>query len=297
MSGSQKFIKSRFIRRLVLRELIQEINKNQVQDYIRGFTLHIRTSFMGTIRWPWLAFHVISVIISILLILGGVDWSYFLFYQNHKLLQILLFPAVMIGGLIPFIVPPLIYLYAKKENKPHLEPLAFALTQAAVVATIWIAIYKAITGRLGPELFESAEEDYSTDFAFGILRRGVFHGWPSTHATVAWALAIVYFNYRPEISLNGMNGGDELPEFLNNRKYGFLYAFYVGFGVSTNIHWLSDAVAGVLIGITIGFVVSKTYELHWDTNSLKKTGNGDIYWVSFVLFLIMAFSFFGFDDI
>jgi membrane-associated phospholipid phosphatase len=258
--------------------------------------LHLKTSFITTIRWPWLVFHLLSIFISILLVLGGIDWSFFLFYHGHKILQIALFPAVVIGGITPLIVPPIIYLYAKRENKPYLEPLAYALTQAAVVATIWIAIYKAITGRLQPELFEGFDEDYSNNFAFGFLRRGVFHGWPSTHTTVAWALAVVFFYYRPRTDLLVTNTDDDFPKFLKYQKYSFIYAFYIGFGVSSNIHWLSDAVAGALIGFSVGMAVNRTFEQYWDKNDLKQVKNVEVYLLFVVLFLLIIFSIVGFDD-
>ncbi|MHA2168851.1 MAG: phosphatase PAP2 family protein [Candidatus Kariarchaeaceae archaeon] len=280
----------------MFRGLINEITKNRFYEYIRGFMLHLKTSFITTIRWPWLVFHLLSIFISILLVLGGIDWSFFLFYHGHKILQIALFPAVVIGGITPLIVPPIIYLYAKRENKPYLEPLAYALTQAAVVATIWIAIYKAITGRLQPELFEGFDEDYSNNFAFGFLRRGVFHGWPSTHTTVAWALAVVFFYYRPRTDLLVTNTDDDFPKFLKYQKYSFIYAFYIGFGVSSNIHWLSDAVAGALIGFSVGMAVNRTFEQYWDKNDLKQVKNVEVYLLFVVLFLLIIFSIVGFDD-
>ena len=47
-----------------------------------------------------------------------------------------------------------------------------------------------------------------------------------------------------------------------HRWAGFLaiaYAFYIGIGVSMNIHWFSDFVAGVIIGTVIGVVVGKSF--------------------------------------
>jgi len=36
------------------------------------------------------------------------------------------------------------------------------------------------------------------------------------------------------------------------------YAFYVGLGVSMTIHWLSDFVAGAMVGAVAGMVVGKS---------------------------------------
>ena len=43
------------------------------------------------------------------------------------------------------------------------------------------------------------------------------------------------------------------------KAIGLVYAIYICIGVSTTIHWLSDAVAGGLIGIAIGLTVGKCF--------------------------------------
>ncbi len=67
-------------------------------------------------------------------------------------------------------------------------------------------------------------------FKFGLLRGGVFWGWLSSHTTIAFAMAVTVFKL-----------------FLKQRWLGysaFAYAFYIGLGVSTTIHWFLDFVAG-----------------------------------------------------
>ncbi|MCE7736170.1 MAG: phosphatase PAP2 family protein, partial [Candidatus Heimdallarchaeota archaeon] len=267
-------------------------------QYLHGFTYSIGTSFRRVVRWPWVLFHILAILISIPIIVYGLDWSYFLFFQKYRFLQIFLFPAVPIGALVPLMLPPAIYLYGKKENIPYLQPLAYALTQAAVLGAIWSSIYKGLTGRTGPEIFEEFEGDYSMEFAFGFLRKGVFDGWPSAHTSIAWSLAVVFFCYRPELSEKNKILLDNSPKFLRYRKFGFLYAIYIGFGVSTNIHWLSDAVAGVLIGITVGLAVSRTFSIEWEEGNQEHFMSvSKIYWVFFIVFLLLLFSVFGLDDL
>ncbi len=41
------------------------------------------------------------------------------------------------------------------------------------------------------------------------------------------------------------------------RALSLAYAVYIGLGVSATIHWPSDAVAGVLMGVAIGVSVEK----------------------------------------
>jgi len=43
------------------------------------------------------------------------------------------------------------------------------------------------------------------------------------------------------------------------RSLALIYAFYIGLGVSINIHWFSDFVAGAIVGSLIGCVVGKSF--------------------------------------
>jgi membrane-associated phospholipid phosphatase len=49
------------------------------------------------------------------------------------------------------------------------------------------------------------------------------------------------------------------PKRLAIRYIAILYALYIGFGVSINIHWFSDFIAGSIIGSVIGIVVGASY--------------------------------------
>jgi membrane-associated phospholipid phosphatase len=119
----------------------------------------------------------------------------------------------------------------------------WAIGQAALLGLFISSVYKAITGRVHPSHIVGT--DISHVFHFGWLRGGVFWGWPSSHATIAFAMAVTVFMLYPK-----------------QRWLGFmaiLYAFYVGMGVSMTIHWFSDFVAGAIIGSIIGIVVGKSF--------------------------------------
>lgn len=49
------------------------------------------------------------------------------------------------------------------------------------------------------------------------------------------------------------------PQNIAIKIGGLTYASLIGLGVSTNIHWLSDAVAGAFIGYAIGSTVGVGY--------------------------------------
>jgi membrane-associated phospholipid phosphatase len=73
----------------------------------------------------------------------------------------------------------------------------------------------------------------------------MFWGWPSSHTTIAFAMAATVFTLFPK-----------------QRWLGWLamaYAFYIGLGVSMTIHWCSDFMAGAILGTVIGTVVGKSF--------------------------------------
>jgi membrane-associated phospholipid phosphatase len=87
--------------------------------------------------------------------------------------------------------------------------------------------------------------DLSHLFQFGFLRGGVFWGWPSSHTTIAFAMAATIFRLFPKQRWLGC--------------VAITYAFYIGIGVSMTIHWFSDFLAGAIIGTVIGAVVGKSF--------------------------------------
>jgi membrane-associated phospholipid phosphatase len=57
-------------------------------------------------------------------------------------------------------------------------------------------------------------------------------------------------------------------------KIGALtYATYIGVGVSTNVHWFSDVVAGALIGYAIGTSVGRSFRNMMNENQKPQAFN------------------------
>jgi membrane-associated phospholipid phosphatase len=122
---------------------------------------------------------------------------------------------------------------------------SLALGQAVITSLLVTSTYKAITGRKPPEDKYGTKADYSKDFNFGFMRRGIFEGWPSGHTTNAFAMATVLWEMYPD---NGYI-----------KFYSGAYAFFIGLSISTNIHWFSDFVAGALIGYSIGKSIGQSF--------------------------------------
>jgi len=185
-----------------------------------------------------LVFHLAAILLTVAFVLSGFDWQYFL-WTRSPILRSWLWPAVPLGGLLPILLPLNLLVLGGVMRSAPTRLVGWAIIQAEVIAGIVAAGYKALTGRAHPA--HGVGADLSHVFRFGLLRGGVFWGWPSSHTTIAFAMAVTVFRLFPR-----------------QKWLGYLaitYAFYVGLGVSMTIHWFSDFVAGALVGTVIGVVV------------------------------------------
>jgi membrane-associated phospholipid phosphatase len=88
--------------------------------------------------------------------------------------------------------------------------------------------------------------DISHQFQFGFWEHGIFWGWPSSHTTVAFAMAVSLMYLYPKNKLI--------------RYLAPLYALYIGLGISIGIHWFSEFIAGIIFGSLIGVVVGRFFK-------------------------------------
>lgn len=211
-----------------------------MKQALKRFVVNFVASFSGRN----LIFHGIAIGLTAVLVLSGFDWWYFTAHQIPDV-QAILFPALPIGGLFPIIAPLVMYVIGKVGRQKRTVCMAFAMVQATILGYFISSIYKAFTGRIQPDL-SNMTTDISHGFQFGFLRHGIFWGWPSSHTTIAFAMAFtLIFLYRGN---KGILCG------------ALLYAFYIGIGVSLSIHWFSDFAAGALIGTSIGMIVGNSYK-------------------------------------
>ncbi len=207
--------------------------------------------------------HLLAIAITYVLVTSGFDWYYFTSTRG-TILYSFLFPAVILGGLLPVLVPLAILAVGKMRGSLKTINTAWALGQAALIGLLISSFYKAFTGRVQPEHVNSTVNflsktfigriqpthidvaiDISREFRFGFLRGGIFWGWPSSHTTVAFAMAVTLLMLYPKNKMAGY--------------LALLYALYVGLGVSISIHWFSEFIAGALIGTVIGVVAGKSF--------------------------------------
>ncbi len=197
-----------------------------------------------------LLWHVLAIVLTMAVVMSGGDWSYFQLARRTEVVRFAR-PAIVLGSMVPILGTLVILLVGELWKNRRVITTAWALGQAAILGYLISCFYKAFTGRIPPPRFRILPAnhvllvDSSHGFQFGWLKGGVFWGWPSSHATVAFAMAVCLVALHP-----------------GKRKLAFcalLYAFYVGLGVSVTIHWFSEFVAGAIIGSVIGMAVGASF--------------------------------------
>ena len=215
------------------------------RDYnlrMKQFLSTLPGNLVGCFKGQFIIWHTIAIALTFILVVSGFDWWYFASTRD-PLLRSWIFPAVYVGGLLPIVLPLVLLAIGSLTRSGSTRLVGWAVGQAELIGGIIAAAYKAVTGRAHPSHLVGA--DLSHTFRFGLLRGGVFWGWPSSHTTIAWAMAVTIFTLLPK-----------------ERWMGYVaigYALYVGLGVSMTIHWFSDFLAGAIIGTVIGLVVGRSF--------------------------------------
>jgi membrane-associated phospholipid phosphatase len=213
---------------------------NLIKDIFYKFGENIARIF----GWKRLFWHLLAILLTYISVVSGFDWWYYVSFHGAPY-QFFLFPAVIIGGFLPILLPIVLYIIGKHEKKLILLNTAYAVAQSAILGSFVSSLYKAFTGRIQPPFHVVSLVDISRSFQFGFWEYGIFWGWPSSHTTIAFAVGVTLYVLYPK-----------------NWKVRFIAiftAFYIGIGVSTSIHWFSDFVAGAILGTLIGYVVGKAF--------------------------------------
>jgi hypothetical protein len=209
---------------------------------VKLFFLTLPRHLIACFRGRMILWHITAILLTFIVVASGLDWQYFLSTRAPRL-RSWMFPAVVIGGLLPIILPLVMIALGALDGNVRTRLTGWAVAQAEVIGAGVAAGYKAITGRAHP--LHMPGEDLTRTFKFGLLRGGVFWGWPSSQTTIAFAMAATIFTLVPKQRWVGC--------------VAMTYALYVGLGVSMTIHWFSDFLAGAIIGTVIGVVVGRSF--------------------------------------
>jgi membrane-associated phospholipid phosphatase len=209
------------------------------RDFFYTLPRNILRSFWGrNLLW-----HILAISATLLIVNSDFDWLYF---EKTRPFAPYLFSAVLFGWLVPVVFPVVSYIVGAVRQDKRSICSAYSTAQAALIGLFISSFYKAFTGRPGLRHSAGTMIDISREFRFGFLRGGIFWGWPSSHTTVAFAMAAALWTLYPDGKAT--------------RCVALLYALYVGVGVSMTIHWFSDFVAGAIIGAAIGMTVGNVFK-------------------------------------
>jgi membrane-associated phospholipid phosphatase len=196
------------------------------------------------------------------LIETGIDWRWRNAAYNNAWLSNCGKPGLYVGYVVPAITPVIAYALGRSRGNEKLQIAGLALAQTLMVTLAIQTPLKMITGRALPGIVTeldhtrtSRPDDFSGEFNW--FNSNFIGGWPSGHTANAFAAAAT------------------LSEIYNDviwLKIGaYSYAALIGLGVTLDVHWASEALAGALIGYAVGKTVGKSFSRLLENKSEKNT--------------------------
>jgi membrane-associated phospholipid phosphatase len=178
----------------------------------------------------------------------GIDWKWRSIAYNNNWLSSGGVPFTYIGWIVPFVTPVALNIAGRIVKDDRLQIAGLALVQAALITAVLPLPIKASLGRSKPGIItksnnyhtrNSRTDDFSGEFDW--FNMNFIDGWPSGHTAHAFAAATVLAElYKDNLVL---------------KVAVYSYAVCMGLGVSVTTHWVSEAVAGALIGYAVGKTV------------------------------------------
>jgi membrane-associated phospholipid phosphatase len=206
---------------------------------LNSFTYNYGMNFIGAGLGTW-AF-----------IETDIDWKWRNIAYNNTWLSNLGRPGLYVGYVAPVLTPVLTYTLGRFTNDEKLQITGMALVQTLMLSLAIQTPLKMVTGRALPDIVTELDhtrnprtDNFSNEFNW--FNMNPIGGWPSGHTLNSFAAAatiseIYYENIWLKVGV-------------------FSYAALIGFGVTLDVHWASEALAGALIGYAIGSSVGKSYK-------------------------------------
>ena len=170
--------------------------------------------------------------------------------------------AVHLGSRLPALLGAGLLGWGLVSKSSRTIAAGSAVTQAFLLAVATTGVLKGLTGRPSPDPVIYDDNRASATFRFGILRGGVFHGWPSGHMLSNTAAVISLLCFFNRSTVLHVAGGVYL---------GYLFLSVASHGRGT-MHWFSDTVAGALMGFAIGSTVGTRFRRFWESKTGKTAG-------------------------
>jgi len=216
----------------------------------------------GVYGFPNVLFHVGAAAVTVPLVYSFDEPVQRYFQEHDPLTDELGTFALISGAALPAMVPATLYFGGLLAEHDELATAGAAAAQAVIMQLVVVHALKWLTDRAGPfpdgdpteeRWSGSVTRDSNSAKAFDFnpfnLRWGI--RWPSGHTAASVALVSSLVAFYP----------DELWLALA----GYPIALAIGIGmVEGDYHWLSDIVAGALIGHVIGWTVGGEFRATFD---------------------------------
>jgi membrane-associated phospholipid phosphatase len=206
-----------------------------------------------------------------------IDWKWRNIAYNNTWLSNLGRPGLYIGYGVPAITPIITYTIGRFTKDEKLQITAMALAQSLMLTLLIQSPLKMITGRSLPGIVteldhtrNSRNDNFSDEFNW--FNNNFIGGWPSGHTANAFAAAATI----SEIYKDNL--------WVNIGVYS--YAALIGLGVTLDVHWASEVLAGALIGYAIGKTVGKSFSQLLENN---RENNFSLYFASNSIGIIISF--------
>jgi membrane-associated phospholipid phosphatase len=224
---------------------------------------HLGDTLAGIYGWPNVMFHVAAVAVTPALVYTADSPLQEHFQSNAPLTNDFAHATYITGWVVPIAVPATLYGGGLLAHDAELATGGAAAIQAVVVQAVVVSTLKWLTDRAAP--FPNGNS-HATGFATGLFNRNSkdpkdfnFNpfdldgglNWPSGHTAANFSLVSSLVAFYP----------DQI--WIAAVGYPAAAAIAVGM-IAGNYHWLSDVVAGALIGNVIGWVTGKEFRRAFD---------------------------------
>jgi len=116
---------------------------------MKQFLLSLPRNIINCFNARVVLWHILAIIISVACVVSGFDWLYFTATRNSTL-QVWMFPAVPIGGLLPIALPLALLVGGWLFTNVTLKNTGWGTGQAALIGSLISSAYKSITSRAHP---------------------------------------------------------------------------------------------------------------------------------------------------
>lgn len=233
----------------------------QAGDVVHPWEL-LGSGVTSSFTWPSVMWHASAVAVTPPLV-WSVDAPVQEWFQEPSAARdAFALTTFVVGGVAPVVVPLGLYLGGLAADRSELATAGAAALQAVAIQAVFVTTLKWLTDRAGPYpdgdpnrkrattgLFRDSKDPDDFDFNPFDIAGGL--RWPSGHtaSNVALVSALVaFYPNEPWIA-----------------AIGYPLALAIGIGmIDGDYHWLSDVVAGALIGHVIGWSVGRNFRKHYD---------------------------------